>query len=131
LTFLGTNLVLVLNEVAQDAALVPAILNPVDEFGAGAGQLTILRERGHAREDQDGGASRMALLTAAEVLRTRVHVDGYGLRLSGQGDGLVGADDDLRQRGRWSFRVGLRQRLDQPGMTAAKVGEDIRDAGFR
>jgi hypothetical protein len=137
----GADLVVVLDVVAQDAALIPDILDPVDEFVAAAGQLAFLRERRHAREDQDGDASAHGVVDpAAEVLRTRVHMDDHGLRLTGdhgvgvrggQGNGLVGADDDLRQRVRPSFRAGLCHRLDQPGMIAAEVGEDIRYASFR
>jgi len=137
----GAELVVVLDIAAQDAALIPAVLNPVNELGAAAGQLAVLRERGRAREDEHRDASAHGVAdTAAEVLRARVDMDDDRLRLArdhrigvrgGDGNGLVRADDDLRQRVRPALGAGLRHRLDQPGMIAAEVGEDIRDPGLR
>jgi len=135
------DLVVVLDVVAQYAALIPDILDPLDELGAAAGQLTVLRERHRTRENQHRDASAHGVVdAAAEVLRARVDMHQHGLRLpgdhrvsvrGGHGDGLVGADDDVRQRVRPALRAGLRHRLEQPRMIAAEVGEDIRDAGLR
>ena len=103
----GTDLVVVLDVAAQDAALVRHVLDPVDELVPPAGQLTGDRERRGAGEDEhrDTAAHRVAD-RAAEVLGARVDVDEDGLRLpghagvgvrGGQRDGLVRAHDDPRE----------------------------------
>src|SRR5580692_9059503 len=71
----GPDLVVVLDEPAQDAALVAGVLDPVDPLVAAPGQLTVEGVRRSAGEDEhrDVAAHRVADLTA-EVLGTPVDV---------------------------------------------------------
>jgi len=80
----GADLVVVLDVVAQDAALIADVLDPVDELVTPAGQLALEGERGRAREDEDGNATAHRVThRAAEILRAHVDMDDHGLRLAG------------------------------------------------
>ena len=77
---------------------------------------------------------------AAHVLGAAVHVHDHGARLAGdQGVGvrgaqrhhLVRADDQLRQFALAALGAGLGHGLDDAGVIAAEVGEDVGDARLR
>ena len=136
----GADLVVILGVVAQDAALVVHVLDPVDELVPAARQLALDRERGGAGEDQHRNPAPGGVVDrAAQVLGAGVHMHQHSLGFPGhrgvgvrraEGHGLVRADDQFRQVRAMAFRPGLGERLDQARMVAAEVGEHVADSGF-
>ena len=137
----GPQLVVVLDVVAEDAALVAHVLNPLDELGPAAGQLAVLGVRHRAREDEHGSAAAHGVVHhAANVLGAGIDVDHDRLRLTrhhgvrvggGERHRLVRAEDELRQLILTAIGLGLGEGLDDAGVIAAEIGEDVADARFR
>jgi hypothetical protein len=134
----GADLVVVLHVVAQDPALIADILDPVDELVPPARQFTLHRVRSRPGENQDRHpAAHRVVDGAAEILGAGVDVHDHGLRLAGhhrvgvrggQRDGLVRAHDQPGQAATLGAGPVLSERLENPRMVAAEVGEDVADA---
>ena len=130
--------VLVTDVAAHQAALVRHVLDPLDEFVAAAARLAFLRGRRHSGDDEHRHASlRRVVNRAAERLRAAVDVHEHrlratrGLRIAMRGrhrDHFRRTGDDLRTR--LVRRARLRDRLDQSGVIAAEIREQIFDAAF-
>ena len=132
------DLLRVLDVAADQPGLIGGVLQPVDELGAAARQLPLLGHRRQPGQDQHrhpvpGGVVH----GTAEVLGAAVDVHQHSLRLAGdlgvtlgraERDELVRADHQFRQFAGDTVLPGPGIRLDDPGVVAAEVGEQIADA---
>ena len=126
-------LVVVFHVLADDAALIGHVLNPLDEFVAAAGRLPLLRGRRQSGEYEHRNARLCGVVNrSSQRLRAAVDVHHDGLRASGQlrvtvrashRDHFVRAGDDGGDRSAQGARLG--DRLDESGMVAAEIGEDV------
>ena len=133
-----TKLVVVFHVLADDAALIGYVLNPLDEFVAATGRLALLGGRRQAGEDKHGNARfRGVVDRPAQRLRPAVDMDHDGLGAPGQLRVTVGAshgDHFMRTRDDGGYRPArgsrLGDRLYESRMVAAEIGEDVGDPRF-
>ena len=132
------NLVVVFHILPDDAALIVDILNPLDVFVAAARRLALLGEWRQAGEDENRNARfapRCAPLRRATGCRSR-----RARRPLGRDPSVVRSHVQLIATisfGQVTMAgIGrpegprLGDRLDESGMIAAEIGEDVGDARF-
>ena len=122
----------VFHVLAEDATLVGDVLEPMDEFVASAEEFALLGRWRHAGVDEHGRtAPRNIVDRAAERQRAAIDMDDDRLRAArklcaplraSQRQHLGGTSDHAWDLAAFGARLG--DRLDQPGMIAAEVGED-------
>ena len=135
----GADLVRVLDVAADDPGLVGRVLEPVDELVAAARQLALGGHRRQAGQYQHRHPPPGHVVHgAAEILGAAVNVHEHRLGLPAdlgiplrraQRDELVRAQHQFRQRVGAAVAAGLRVGLDDPGVVAAQVREQVSHAG--
>ena len=129
----AADLVLVLDILTHDPALVGNVLQPVDEFVAAAGLLALLGGRRQAGEDEDGdAAARGVMQRAGQRLGAAIDMDDDRLWTSthlgeavggGKRHHFVGAGDHRRYD--TPGRTCMCDGFDQRRMVAAEIREDV------
>ncbi len=122
----------VFHVLAEDATLVGDVLEPMDEFVASAEEFALLGRGRHAGIDEHRRAAPRDIVDrASERQRAAIDMDDDRLRAArklcaplraSQRQHLGGTSDHARDLAAFGARLG--DRLDQPGMIAAEVGED-------
>ena len=136
----GPDLVRVLDVATDDPGLVGRVLEPVDELVAAAGQLALGGHRRQAGQYQHRHPPPGHVVHgAAQVLGAAVDVHEYRLGLAtdlgiplrrAERDELVRAQHQFRQGVGAAVAAGLRVGLDDPGVVAAQVREQVPHAGL-
>ncbi len=136
----GADLVRVLDVATDDPGLVGRVLEPVDELVAAAGQLALGGHRRQAGQYQHRHAAPGHVVHGtAEILGAAVDVHQHRLGLAAdlgiplrraERDELVRAEHQFRQGAGAAVAAGLRVGLDDPGVVAAQVREQVRHAGL-
>ncbi len=130
-------LIVVLDVLTDDAALVSGVLQPVDELIAAAGELPVLGHRRQPGEDEHRYPVAGSIVDGAgERLGAAVDVDEDGLGATAelsvavgaaQRHHLVRAGDDIGNAAAGDPRFG--DGLDDGGMVAAEIRKYVRDTG--